>query len=122
MSEDSGNLGLFLNVEPKIQILEKAFMGLRIGVTLNSHTFENIYPQYKIDDKFDNAVLSFVPTFDYYLNENMNGPYLGLGLGIYLLPDPIDVYRSTLGTSSENVIEGNVNNRLGFLLRKPRKA
>lgn len=59
----------------------------------------------------DNAVISFMPTFDYYLNENHTRPYFGFGLGYYLFSSVI------IANPFENVTEGSVNNQLGFLLR-----
>ncbi|MBG6133745.1 outer membrane protein W [Aquimarina sp. EL_43] len=110
---ESGNLELLLNVEPKIKISENKVIGLRFGVALNSQKFENNdSAQFNIDDQSDNAVISFVPTFDYYLNENNYRPYVGLGVGYYLL-SYIDV--SPVG--SADVLEGSVNNQIGFLLR-----
>ncbi len=118
LSDDSENLGLFLNVEPKIKIFKNTFMGLRFGITLNSHTFENSDRfQFYIDEKFDHAVISFVPTFDYYLKENNYHPFVGVGLGYHLLPDPIEVYRVDLLNPSENVLDGSTDKRIGFLLR-----
>ena len=116
LSKDSENLGFFFNVEPKIKVIDNIFIGLRIGVTLNSHAFENNDEfQYIIDSDQNNAVLSFTPTIDYYLNEYYFRPYLGLGIGFHILADPLDVFRAT--NASEGVIEGSVNKRPGFLLR-----
>ena len=114
LSEDSHNLGLFLKIEPKVKILENTFVGLRFGLTLNSHTFENINDfQFYIDERFDNAVLSFVPTVDYYFKKYNFRPFVGAGLGYYLLPSPIEVNK----VGASNVLEGNVRERIGFLLR-----
>ena len=41
LSEDTENLGLFLNVEPKIKVAKNTFLGVRVGLVLNSHFFEN---------------------------------------------------------------------------------
>ncbi len=110
---DSENLGLLLNFEPNIKISENTAIGLRFGLAINSQKFENNdSARFYIDDESDNAVISFVPTFDYYLNESNFRPYLGLGLGFYLLSD-IDVSRFGSG----NVIEVSVKNQLGLLLR-----
>lgn len=113
---DSENLGMFLNVEPKLKILQNAFMGVRFGVTLNSQKFEiDDGSQFNIDDENDHAVISFVPTFDYYLNANNFRPYLGLGLGIYLFSD-IDVSQ-IVANPTEDEFEVRVNNQVGVLLR-----
>ncbi|WP_133067191.1 hypothetical protein [Flagellimonas pacifica] len=109
----SENIGLMLNVEPKIEISYNSVIGLRFGISVNSQKFEtNNSSQFFIDEENDNAVISFVSTFDHYLNENYNRPYLGIGIGYYLL-SPIDV--SFAG--SQNILEGTVKNQLGLLLR-----
>lgn len=114
LSEDSHNLGLFLKVEPKVKVLENTFIGLRFGLTLNSHSFENSNSfQFYIDESFDNAVLSFVPTIDYYFPINNFRPYIGAGVGYYLLPNPIEVYE----VGSSNILAGSVKERIGFLVR-----
>ena len=111
---DSENLGLLLNIEPKIKSSENTVIGLRFGVALNSQKFKNIdSSQFFIDDQNDNAVISFVPTFDYYLNENNYCLYIGIGLGYYLW-SYIDVSRRN---GSVDVLEGSVNDQVGFLLR-----
>ncbi len=111
---DSENLGLLLNIEPKIKSSENTVIGLRFGVALNSQKFKNIdSSQFFIDDQNDNAVISFVPTFDYYLNENNYCPYIGIGLGYYLW-SYIDVSRRN---GSVDVLEGSVNDQVGFLVR-----
>ena len=117
LSEDSENLGLFLNVEPKIKVAKNTFIGVRFGLVINSHAFENSNNfEYFIDERFDNAVLSFVPTVDYYLNENQYRPYLGVGLGIHLQANPIEI-SPLVATFSEPVLDGNVKKRIGFLVR-----
>lgn len=117
LSKDAENLSLFLNVEPKVKILENAFMGLRFGLTLNSHIFDFSNSAFFIDERFDNAIFSFAPTFDYYWHKDDFHPYFGLGLGYYVLPDPIEVFQDGFLPDLENVIEGDVNNRVGVLLR-----
>lgn len=118
LSKDSENLGLFLNVEPKVKILENTFIGLRLGLTINSHLFEINSPfQYMIDERFDNAVISFSPTIDYYLDFNSFRPYLGVGLGYHLLPNPIEILRIGGAMPTENIIDGSVKKRIGWLLR-----
>ena len=111
---DSENLGFFLNVEPNIKISYNTVFGLRFGATVNSLSLENYSStQFMINEESNNGVISFVPTFDYYLNENYTRPYLGLGIGYYLLVGYLDV--SPVG--SVNVLEGSVNDQAGFLLR-----
>ena len=112
LKTESENLGLMLNVEPNIEISKNSVIGLRFGLALNPQKFEtNDSSQFFFDDKNDNAVLSFMPTFDFYLNENYTRPYLGLGLGYYLFSSVV------IANPSENVTEGSVNNQLGLLLR-----
>jgi hypothetical protein len=113
---DSDNLGIFINVEPKLKFSEKALIGMRFGFALNAQKFENkdVY-QFYIGTENDHAIVSFVPTFDYYLNENKFQPYVGLGIGIYLM-SKIDVSRISV-FPAEEVIEVGVNNQVGLLLR-----
>ena len=67
--------------------------------------------QFILNEEKDNAVFSFMPTFDYYFNEKYTRPYLGLGIG-YCLVSSI-----TLANTPDNIVEGIVNNQIGFLLR-----
>ncbi len=117
LSEDTENLGLFLNVEPKINIFENTFLGVRFGLVINSHVFENSNSfEYLIEESFDNAIFSFVPTIDYYLNDNQYRPYIGGGVGLHLQANPIEVFPIT-SSFSEAVIDGKVKKRIGFLVR-----
>lgn len=110
---DSENFGLLLNVEPKIKISKNKVIGLRFGVALNTQKFKNNdRSQFNINDQQNNAVISFVPTFDYYLNEEKYRPYLGFGLGYYLF-NYTDVFR----IGSVNALEGRAKNQLGVLIR-----
>ncbi len=114
LETDSENLGVLLNVEPKVKISENTRFGLRFGIAVNPQKFKiNNSTSFFIDDLDDNAIMSFVPTFDYYLNAHHYCPYIGLGLGYYVFNN-IDV--STRNTSV-NILEGRVNNQLGMLLR-----
>lgn len=110
LKTESENLGLLFNVEPNIEISTNKVIGLRFGLALNPQKFEN-NAQFFFDDRNDNGVLSFMPTFDYYLNERYTRPYLGIGLGYYLFSS-VDI-----ANPSDNITEGSVNNQLGFLLR-----
>lgn len=113
-SSSSENLGFFLNVEPKLKVSENTFIGLRIGMVINAHSIENYdLSQFSIDDISDNGGISLVPTFDYYLNENNFRPYLGVGVGPYLLTNYLDVF----AYGSQRGFEVYVKNQLGFLLR-----
>ena len=71
---------------------------------------------YFIDERFDNGVLSFVPTVDYYWKENRFRPYVGIGLGYHIPANPIEVMPNG-ANFSETVIDGSVKKRIGFLVR-----
>lgn len=122
VSSDSENLEFFINIEPKVKVVENIFIGLRFGVALNTNLFENndVFI-FSIDDKSDNGVVSFVPNLDYYLNdfrlkERVIRPYVGLGLGYYLSSD-IDVAQVDMMDFSEDVSEVSINKRIGLLGR-----
>lgn len=110
LKTESENLGLLFNVEPNIEISTNKVIGLRFGLALNPQRFENS-AQFFFDDRNDNAILSFMPTFDYYLNEKYTRPYVGIGLGYYLF-STVDI-----ANPSDNITEGSANNQLGLLLR-----
>lgn len=111
----SENLGLLLNIEPNVQISKNKVIGLRFGMALNSQKFENIdSSQFLIDNLDDYGVVSFIPTFDYYLNNKNYRPYIGLGLGYYLFFDDIDVLTPN---GSVEVLKGSAKNQVGLLLR-----
>ena len=113
LKTESENIGLMLNFEPNLQISHNSVIGLRFGIAVNSQKFKTTdNTPFFIDEQNDNAVFSFITTYDYYLNENYYRPYLGLGIGYYLL-NPIDV--SQIG--SQNIFEGSMKNQLGLLLR-----
>mgnify|MGYP003625687958 FL=1 len=86
---------------------------MRFGVVLNAQKINNNSFEFFINDEADNAVISFAPTFDYYLNKDKYRPYLGIGLGYYLF-SYVDVSRRN---GSAEVLKGSMNNKLGFLLR-----
>lgn len=108
----SENLGLLLNVEPTIEISTNSTIGLRFGLALNAQNFENNgSSQFNFDQEKDHAVISFVPTFDYYFNDHYTQPYLSVGAGYYLTSSIV------LANPTQNVTEGTANNQLGFLVR-----
>ncbi|SHG28420.1 hypothetical protein [Flagellimonas flava] len=112
LNTKSENLGFLFNIEPTIAISVRSVIGLRFGVAINSHRFENNNSsQFNFDEETDHAVLSFVPTYNYYLNENYNRPYLGVGFGYYVI-STIDI-----ANPSEDVSEGSTNNQFGVLAR-----
>ncbi|WP_025739761.1 porin family protein [Aquimarina pacifica] len=114
LETDSENIGILLNIEPQIKSSKNTVIGLRIGIALNPQKFEiNESSPFFIDDLDDNGIISFVPTFDYYLNENDYRPYIGLGIGYYIFND-MDVSNRN-GTT--DLLEGSVNNQLGLLFR-----
>ncbi len=114
LETDSENLGILLNIEPKVKFSENTIIGLRLGIAVNPQKFKiDNSAQFFIDDLDDNGIISFVPTFDYYLNENNYRPYIGLGLGYYLFND-IDI---SSRNDSVEILRGSVNNQVGFLLR-----
>lgn len=113
---ESENFGLFLKVEPKLKVLQNVYMGVRFGLTLNPQKFEiDNSSQFYINEEDDHGVISFVPTFDYYLNQNNFRPYLGLGIGIYVLSD-IDAFPIAANPSDDEFII-RVNNQIGILFR-----
>ncbi len=115
INTDSENLSLLLNIEPNIEISKNSVIGLRFGLALNPQKFENIdESQFLITNLDDYGVISFIPTFDYYLNEKKYRPYIGLGLGYYLFIDDLDVINPN---GSIEVLKGSTKNQIGFLLR-----
>ncbi|MEO0331216.1 MAG: hypothetical protein AAF223_05955, partial [Bacteroidota bacterium] len=126
--------GLFLNVEPRMRATENTVIGLRFGIvgysgsnsisTIDTQTIGNNADfEYTINEKSGNGVISFVPTLDYYLNENILlnkyffRPYLGLGVGYYLLGTYIEVTQLDKAGFSKEEIKGSVSNQVGFLVR-----
>ncbi len=110
---NSDDFGLLINLEPNIEISENTIIGLRFGIALNSQKFEiTDKSQFNIDNQQGNVVISFMPTFDYFLNQDKIQPYVGLGLGYYLF-NKTDVFQR----GSRDVLDGEVKNKLGVLLR-----
>lgn len=126
--------GLFLNVETQVKTAENTVIGLRVGVigypsskslsTIKTQVIgNNSNLQYIINEKSGNGIISFVPTFDYYLNENIFldkyffRPYLGLGIGYYILGAYVEVSPINTANSSIDEIKGRVSNQPGLLLR-----
>ncbi|GAA0717822.1 hypothetical protein GCM10009430_15200 [Aquimarina litoralis] len=115
LDTDSNNLGLLLNAEPNVKASEKSTIGLRFGISINPHKIRlDCSLPYFIDELDDNGVISFVPTYDYNINNKYYSPYIGVGLGYYLFNN-VDV--SNRNSSTSDVLEGSVKNQLGFLLR-----
>ncbi|PIA78866.1 hypothetical protein BFR04_04865 [Gaetbulibacter sp. 4G1] len=115
LKTDSDNLGLLLNIEPKVKASENTVIGLRFGIAINPQKIRiDNSTSFFIDELDDNSIISFVSTYDYYLNAKNHRPYVGLGLGYYLFND-IDI--SDRNSGSTDILEGSVKNKLGFLLR-----
>ncbi|UZO79618.1 hypothetical protein NBT05_11705 [Aquimarina sp. ERC-38] len=115
LESNSNSLGLLLNIEPKVEASKNAVIGLRFGIATNPQKIRlNDNLPYFIDELNDNAVISFIPTYDYYFNTKRYRPYLGFGLGYYLFSN-IDV--SDRNNGSLEILEGSVKNQMGFLLR-----
>ncbi len=119
--------GFFFRVEPKLKTSKNTFIGLRIGASENEK-IENYNPlqSYSYNNPNDgliqftnpdNGIISIVPTFDYYFNENKYRPYLGGGVGYYFLTNFTEVSPTGIPNPSENILEVSVKNRLGILLR-----
>lgn len=120
VSSASEHLGFFLNAEPKVKITKNAFIGLRVAVVFNPQKIEiHNTLQFYHNHEFDNGGFSFVPIFDYYLNENIFlnkyffRPYLGLGVGPYLLTRHLDV---TSFNSGDDFV-ATIDRQLGLLFR-----
>ncbi|MBX2827169.1 MAG: hypothetical protein KTR22_03360 [Flavobacteriaceae bacterium] len=112
LNTTSDNLGLLLNAEPKIRISKKTVIGMRFGLALNSQKFESAEAsRFIFNTESDHAVISFTPTFDYYLNDEKARPYLGMGVGYFIVSE-VDIISAPI-----DIAEGNVNNQIGVLLR-----
>ncbi|MEP1116524.1 hypothetical protein [Ekhidna sp.] len=119
----SENIGLFLNVEPQVKVSNNTLVGLRIAVTINSQTYESKdESQFIIDNiEYENGFLSIVPTFSYSLNEALLWdkyifrPYIGLGVGPYLLANYVDIFQ--IGTVNSSYVEVPVHYQIGLLFR-----
>lgn len=115
---ESEIFGLFLHIEPKLKSSENTVIGLRIGATINSLSYENYdSTQFIINEESGNGIFSIVPTFDYYWNENKLRPNLGVGVGAYSLVSFLDVSPAAITNPSREVFEVYVSYRIGFLLR-----
>ena len=110
--------GAFFNLEPKLKISKNKVIGLRIGAASNSQSILTIDPnRFFVNNENDNSgntAISFIPTFDYYLNNKNIRPYLGFGIGYYILNT------SKEGFFMTNLFDGqelSINNKIGFLVR-----
>lgn len=131
---DLGKPGVFLNIEPKIKSSESTVFGLRFGIvaysgsnnvsTANTQTTgNNVDFEYTVSETSGNGIISFVPTFDYYLNESIFldrhffRPYLGLGIGYYILGTYLEVTQRDIANAMEEEVRGRISNQIGFLFR-----
>ena len=110
--------GAFFNLEPKLNVSKNTVIGLRIGAASNSQRILTINPnQFFVNNENENAgnsAVSFIPTIDYYLNNKNIRPYLGFGIGYYILNT------SKEGFFMANLFDGqelSINNKIGFLFR-----
>jgi len=110
--------GAFFNLEPKLNITKNTVIGLRFGAASNSQSILTIDPnRFFVNNENDNSgntTISFIPTFDYYLNNKNIRPYLGFGIGYYILNT------SKEGFFMTNLFDGqelSINNKIGFLVR-----
>lgn len=115
--------GQIYSIEPKIKTSKKTFIGLRIQANENFQINEKYKPaQFFIDNNLTNnffgatssTLLSFVPTFDYYFNNNRIKPYLGTGVGFYMLEPPLKFLQKSI---SWGILQTSVDNQVGFLIR-----
>lgn len=117
-SSDSEGLGLLFYIEPRLEVVDHVFAGVRFGFALNANQFEHVdIFEHAFDTRFDNAVFAVVPAVYYYFdalnwNDRTIVPYLGAGLGYYLLSG-VEV----LETNSIGRIAVDVPNRVGLHLR-----
>ncbi|MFK7770807.1 MAG: hypothetical protein AB8F94_01665 [Saprospiraceae bacterium] len=108
--------GFFFNIEPKLKTSKKIFIGLRFGAAFNTQRIliSDSPPFFNINASGGNGVISIVPTFDYFFTKKKIRPYLGLGFGYYFLNTSKKAFANG---SSSNLLELNVNNQIGFLIR-----
>ena len=108
----SENLSILLNVEPKIKISDHSVIGMRFGAALNAHKYNNIDPEKFFISDDDNAIMSLVPTYDYFFNQQQYRPYLGIGIGYYIFS-----YSDVFQVGAAGRLEGQVKNQVGGMLR-----
>ena len=123
-AEKDANLwGQIYGLALKLKTSNKTFIGLRIQANENHQTNEKYKPQQFFIDNNINVILfeatsstliSFVPTFDYYFSQNSIRPYLGTGVGLYMLTPPLKFLQKS---TASGVLETSVNNQAGFLIR-----
>jgi len=121
--KDASLWGQIYSLEPKLKTSKKTFIGLRIQANENYQINEKYKPnQFFIDNNLNvnffeatsGTLISFVPTVDYYFSKNRFSPYLGAGIGLYMLAPPIKFLQKT---TPSGVLETSVANQAGFLIR-----
>ncbi|MEM9857683.1 MAG: hypothetical protein AAF843_10015 [Bacteroidota bacterium] len=79
--------------------------------------------EYDINEKAGNGIISLTPTFDYHLNEKLFKqkhifrPYLGLGVGYYILASYIELTQINTARSSRQELKARAIRQIGLLLR-----
>lgn len=115
--------GQIYGLEVKLKTSENTFIGLRIQANENFQINEKYKPaQFFIDNDIkinyfeatSGTQISFVPTFDYYFSGNRIQPYLGAGIGYYMLAPPLKFLQNS---TTPGVLETTVGNQLGLLVR-----
>ena len=110
--------GAFFNLEPKLNVSKNTVIGLRIGAASNSQRILTIDPnRFFVNNEVDNSgntTISFIPTFDYYLNNKNIRPYLGFGIGYYFLNTSKEGFFMTNPFDGQDL---SINNKIGFLFR-----
>ncbi|PHI21805.1 hypothetical protein CEQ90_00525 [Lewinellaceae bacterium SD302] len=115
---DDEVFGAFLHLEPRHNLSENTVIGLRLGITINTHSITNNDAfLYAIEEDGDNGVISFVPTFEYRWRNHHLLPHLGIGVGYYLLGDYVDVIRSGVFGNPERKYKIIIRDQPGFLIR-----
>ena len=118
ITTDSDNLGLLFGLEPKLKVLDRAYLGLRSAVAINSQTLDNHdSTQFIFDEQFDHGFFSIIPTFDYYWYEKNFSSYIGAGIGPYSLANELDVFGRGNAPPSEREFKVKLGYRFGVLVR-----
>lgn len=114
----SDNFGILAHMEPKLKVSNKAFIGMRMAIAINSQTLENQNSnKFMIDEEFDHGFFSVVPTLDYYWQKERFLPFLGLGIGAYSIGNYLDVSRIGAANPNDRQFEVEVGYQIGLLLR-----
>lgn len=115
--------GQLYSLELKLKTSKNTSIGLRIQANENYQTNEKYKPpQFFMDNNIrinlyqatSSTIVSFVPTFDYYFIKNSLRPYLGIGIGYYMMALPA---KNTERSIPSGILETSVNNQVGFLIR-----